>query len=291
MNCKILNMARKSVPGILLLLLTVCFTSCRTPKDASMFQDIMDQQTILEMAQSTPITVRPGDKLTILVHSKDATLNTLFNMSANTVRSDEFPLANGIINQYNQATVGMGSSSAVSSYSVDKEGNIDFPILGKLHIEGMSRQELAGFIKGELMGRDLIKDPVVTVEFVNTGINILGQVNRPGVFNVNKDFITLPEAIAMAGDVRNNAQRDKVIVMRKEGDKMVSYIVDMTSAEKTMKSPVYYLRQNDIVYVEANDMQKRSTTMNGNSAFSTSFWISVASLLTTIVTTIGVFVR
>lgn len=182
-------------------------------------------------------------------------------------------------------------TDGLTAYTVTPEGYIDFPVLGKLKVAGMTRSELAGFIKGELMGRDLVKDPTVTVEFVNTGINVMGEVTNPGRYDMNVDHMNVLEALTLAGDLTITGKRENVKVIRRDGEQLKTYSLDLTDMGKLTKSPAFELQQNDIIYVEPNDMRKRQTTVNGNNALSTSFWISVASPITTAVTTVGVFVN
>ena len=174
------------------------------------------------------------------------------------------------------------NNQGISGYTVDADGNIDFPVLGKIHVAGMKREEIASHIKNELVTKNLVKDPVVTVEFMNLCISVLGEVNNPGRFNIDRDRITILDAISMAGDLTIYGNRYKVMVMRQEGDIQRVYGVNLTSGEHIYTSPVYYLQQNDVVYVEPNDVKARQSTVNGNNIRSTSFWISLASLLTSI---------
>lgn len=262
-------------------------TSCSTPKDVTYFQDATPE-TVISMAQAQPIVARPGDKLVILVTTKDPKVSALFNLPTYSTRIEEPSQLGG---QVISNTSVPESAQGVASYTVSPEGYIDFPVLGKLKIEGMSRQEIAGYIKGELMGRDLVKDPTITVEFLNTGVNILGMVKTPGRYEINRDQFTVTDAIALAGDVSLNGMRNNIKVIRKENGKAKTYLIDLTNMEQTMNSPAYYLRQEDIIYVEPNEITKRATIANGNNATNVSFWITLASLLTTVATTIGVFVN
>lgn len=263
-------------------------TSCSTPKNITYFQDTTPE-TIINMASEQPIKARPGDKVLIIVHAKDPAVSAMFNLPTYSNRVDEAGIYAGSIT--NQKTIVGTTSGGISPYTIDPEGNIDFPILGKLHIEGMTRNEIAGFVKGELMGRDLIKNPTVNVDFMNVGVNILGHVSRPGRYAINSDKFSITDALAMAGDVPLSGQRQNIKVIRKEDGKAKTYVIDLTNAQQTMGSPAYYLRQDDIIYVEPNDMQKRNTVANGNQFLNVGFWISFASLLTTVATTIGVFVK
>lgn len=261
-------------------------TGCKAPQDVSYFQDT---ESIINIAGRQPITVRPEDKLSIVVKSKDPAVSDLFNLPVYSQRVGVggASVGNGTVSRDYKPT----STDGISTYTVDPSGCIDFPLLGKLKVAGMSRSEVAAFIKGELMGRDLVKDPTVTVEFINAGINMIGEVNSPGRYELNADHINVLEAIALAGDLSIAGRRDNVRVLREEDGQIKVYTLDLTNLKNTASSPAYYLRQNDVVYVEPNDMRKRQSTVNGNNALSTSFWISVASLITTAVTTVGVFVN
>jgi polysaccharide export outer membrane protein len=154
--------------------------------------------------------------------------------------------------------------------------------LGKIHVAGKSRSEIAAFIKDALITGNYVKDPVVTVEFMNLTISVLGEVNNPGRFNIDRDQMTLLDAISMAGDLTIYGKRDKVMVLREENGAQRVYGIDLCSASQMYASPAYNLQQNDVIYVEPNTVRARQSTVNGNNVRSTSFWISLASLLTTI---------
>lgn len=269
----------KLVGAFGVLALAVMFlTGCSTPKNITYFQDL-DETVIKESAQRQAIRVQPDDKLSIIVNSKDPSLAALFNLpvvSSRLGQNTSYSGTGSTVRNYS------GQSEGISSYTVDPEGNIDFPILGKLHIEGMTRSQVAAFIKGELIGRDLMKDPTVTVEFLNVGISVMGEVNNPGRYDMNRDNITILEALSLAGDLSIQGKRENVLVIRQENGEMRTYRLDLTKGAEMLKSPGYFLKQDDIVYVEPNNVRKRQTTVNGNTALSASFWVSVASLLTSV---------
>lgn len=237
--------------GLLMLLLA----SCKTPTDISYLQDIKPGVTI-DVQNVSYIRFEPGDKISIVVHSRDPQMMSLFNIS-NT-----------------------NSSSAQSTrlYSVDQSGMIDFPVLGLIKAKGLTREELARTIKYQLMAGNMCNDAVVIVEFANMKYSVLGAVNRAGEIEIDKDYITLLEAISKAGDLNINGKRN-VLVLRQEGNKQTPYIVDLTNTASVYSSPVYYLKQNDVVYVEPNDMLKRQATPTGSSSYTPSFWMSIASFL------------
>ncbi len=235
---------------------------------------------ILEIAaaESKAIRVQPYDKLSITVTCKDPALAKMFNLQISTNSTQQRSSFSGTGSEMRD--YGVAYSDGISGFTVAPDGTIDYPVLGKIKVEGMTRNELAAFIKGEIMGRGLIKDPIVTVEFMNIGFSVLGEVRSPGRYDLNTDVITILEGISLAGDLNVQGQRENIKVVRREGDKVQTYIVDITDAQGMLKSPAYYLKQGDVIYVEPNDIRKRQTTANGNSVTNVSFWISVASLLT-----------
>ncbi len=244
-------------------------TSCHTPKDITYFQDLSDGAR-REVSAPKELVVTPDDRLSITVHSKDPQLALLFNL----------PITSNRIGQTNTTTA--SSSGQVATYTVDAYGDIEFPVLGTLHIGGMKRNEVAEYVKRELLQRNLMKDPTVVVDFLNRSVNVLGEVSKPGKVAIDRDRFTILDAIAGAGDLTIQGKRANVIVLRMEDGRQVAHTVDLTDANATLNSPVYYLQQNDVIYVEPTDVRKRQTTANGNSVFTPSFWISIASFATTV---------
>lgn len=260
-----------------------------TPKNVTYIQDF-NEDVVIENATRSAMKVQPEDKLSIIVHSKDPELAALFNLP---VVTNNVSYVNTSMTSGNGTTMrNYSGAQGISAYTVSPQGTIEFPVLGTLNIAGMTRNEVAGFIKGELMGRNLIKDPTVTVEFLNSGVSILGEVRSPGRYDMNRDNITILEAIALAGDLTIQGKRENVKVIRETPEGKINvYQIDLTAGNNLMESPAYYLKQNDVIYVEPTDYKKRETTVNGNSALSTSFWISAASLLTSIAVLIVNIVR
>lgn len=166
-------------------------------------------------------------------------------------------------------------------YVVDNEGYIDFPVLGKIKAAGLSRWELQTEIANQLNDKQMLKDGLVTVEFMNFKVSILGEVNKPGTYTINSDKVNVLEAIAMAGDLTIFGERNKVFVLREENGERKSYQLDLRSAD-IFSSPAYYLKQNDVIYVQPNSVRAGQSTINQNSMKSVSLWISLSSLLTSI---------
>lgn len=258
------------------LLLAACaalLSSCATPKEVVYFQDLQQTDGTLAAVQAKEIRVRPDDKISIIVNSRDPQLTDLFNL----------PYVSRQLGQtLRSVTSTYGQSQGVSGYTVDSEGNIDFPVLGKIHVEGMTREEIGRCIKDELIGQDLVKDPIVTVEFMNLTVSVMGEVAKPGRYAIERDRITILDALSMAGDLTIYGRRDAVMVQRMEGDTLQVYQLNLVSGQDVYNSPAFYLQQNDLVYVAPNDVKVRESTVNGNNIRSTSFWISLGSLLTSV---------
>ena len=243
-------------------------SSCAAP-NVSYFNDL-ENGLIGTSLQTKDICLRPDDKITIVVKSKDPLLADLFNLPVYSHRVG-----------YSEAQL-TNTSQQMSVYTVDKNGEIDFPVLGKIKVSGKRRDEIAELIKSELTSRNLIKDPVLTVEYANLGFNVMGEVNKPGRYIFDRDHMTILDAISMAGDLTIQGRRDNIVVMREIGNSRTIYRVNLQKGKELLQSPAFYIQQNDVIYVEPNAYRSRQTTVNGNNVLSTSFWISVASLLTSI---------
>lgn len=265
--------------GLLFFALLLLMSSCNVSKRITYFQDIQDHQAASSTTeQPTPeIRLRPEDKISIIVNSKVPELTALFNLP------------------YVSRTVGStienvsSSGHGVSNYTIKADGTIDFPVLGLVQAVGKTREELAAYIKSELMNRDLVNDPIVTVEFVNLQFSVMGEVRSPGSYRITRDHITLLDALAMAGDLSIDGKRDNVLVLRPDSSgNITAYNVDMRSFDNVKSSPAYYIHQHDYIYVEPNAKRANQSTVNANTVQSVSFWISVASFLASMATTVSV---
>jgi len=215
-----------------------------------------------------------------VVNTADPLLQSQFNLTAatNSMRSlgtTESPLLT-------MGNSSGGSTAQILAYTVDEQGDIIFPVLGKVAVAGKTRQEVAEYLHNRLIDRELIKDPIVTVEYVNLGVNVLGEVNRPGRIDIMTDNFTILDAIAQAGDLTINGQRENVMVMRDVDGEDQTYVINLCDRQDILSSPAYYLRQNDVVYVSPNPKRRREAKSAGNTFSQPSLWISLASLLTTV---------
>lgn len=256
-------------------------TSCSTPKNVTYFPKL-NTGTIITAEKYNDIIVRPEDKLSIVVSTQDLALSSLFNLVTTQNNLNSSSSQGG--------SIGVTSSSGngqISYYTVDPFGEINFPVVGKIDISGLTRSQVAEKITNELTSRNLVKDPIVTVEFANTHISVLGEVKSPGLYTFNDDHLTILDAIASAGDLTINGVRDNILVMRNlGGGKQEAYRVNLLNMKDLASSPVYYLQQDDVIYVEPNDKAKRETTPNGNTPHTPSFWVSMGSFAVTIATLI-----
>lgn len=267
----------KTIKTVSTIVLVLLLAACKTPKNITYFQD-SDRELLVQLQADNEFRLRPEDKINIIVNSKDPSLTSLFTLTTNsisTLGASSRP----------QTTAGRTTSSGSAqtiAYTVDFNGNIDFPVLGTIHAQGMTRGELAKYIKNELVEKQLVLDPVVTVEYVNMAISVLGEVRTPGRVNIIRDNYSILDAIADAGDLTINGERENVKVLRNVNGKLRTYNIDLCSAQSITTSPAYYLQQNDIVYITPNDKRKREATTTANTVLTPTFWISVASLLATI---------
>lgn len=257
----------KKSPLLPILLSLLLVSSCKTSEKILYMQDAPINQP-MPVQEEKYITIRPLDVISIVVSSKDPQLAALFNLPR-------------VAYEAGMGNTALGGNMRLSNYTVDEDGMIDYPVLGEIEAKGKTRRQLAAYIKNELISRDLIKDPVVTIDYVNLKISVLGEVKSPGRYNVDRDQITLMDAISIAGDLTIYGKRDGVMVIREDESKRTTYKVDLRSSS-LFDSPVYYLRQNDIVYVEPNTVRAGQSTINENSVKSVSLWITMGSFLSSL---------
>lgn len=219
-----------------LSVITVLFSSCLSRKQMAYFQDGNDEyppkpvQTDIAVQKFEPV-IGPKDILSIFVASLSPEASSFFNTMA--VKGGE------------DAT---GLASAVG-YLVDVNGNIEMPLIGKIKLGGLTTSQATDLIKTKL--EKFLQSPSVRLYFENYRVTILGEVIRPGVYQVPNEKITLPEALGLAGDLTPFGKRDNILIVREEGDKKTFMRLDIRNKD-VFSSPYYYLHPNDVVYVEPN---------------------------------------
>ena len=253
--------------SILLALLVVSAASCSTYKKINYIQDAQ-LDTALTMIANQGILIQPMDMISIVVSSRDPELARIYNLPVVTYQAG----SESSVSNFNQRLIG---------YSVDNDVNIQFPELGTIHVAGLNRWQLAELIREKLSS--LVKDAVVTVQFMNFKISVTGEVTSPGVFDISGDKITIFEAISLARNLTIYGRRDGVYVIREQNGSRIIYQVDLRTVDM-FNSPAYYLQQNDVVYVEPNKVRAGQSTINENNLKSVSLWVSIGSFLTTLAT-------
>lgn len=241
--------------------------SCSTQKKILYFQDLKDGETV-KITEPQDIRLKSGDQFTIHVNSKDPELAQPFSLSR---------------------TTNNGGGDTRLAYTVDERGYIDFPTLGEIYVEGKTRDELAKHIKNIILEKKLVLDPVVIVGFYNQQVSVIGEVAKPGKYDIKKDRFTVLDALSLAGDLTIQGKRENVTVLREEYGVQKAYTLNLNNAAQLHSSPAYYLQQNDILYVEPNITKSNQSSTNGNTVRSVSFWFSVTSLILTLITFIRNF--
>ena len=191
------------------------------------------------------------------------------------------PEASAPFNLFRGASEG-GFREEQVDYLVDQDGMIDFPVIGKIKIEGLSPDELRLMLRDRLS--EFLKDPIINIRLRNFTVTILGQVTRPGTYPINGEQITILEALGLAGDMTLRGRRENVLVIRDFNGSKVYTRIDLTS-KNIVKSPVFYLTQNDVVYVEPNNVGIRETSVG------TSTTLTVTILATLLTSAILVITR
>lgn len=264
--------------AFLLLVIALWIGSCTAPKNVAYFQDA-ELIRGMSLQEDQPLRLRPNDKINIMVNSADPLLTRQFNLITNS--SSNRSLGASASPQMSAGNVS-SSGGLMLAYTVDEQGDIDFPVLGKVAVKGMTRQEVAAYLRERLISRDLVRDPIVTVEYVNLCVKVLGEVNKPGRIDILRDNYTILDAITDAGDLTINGQREHVMVMREVDGEDQTFIINLCDRQSILTSPAYYLQQNDVVYVTPTNRRMREARTIGNTFNQPAIWISLASLLTTI---------
>ena len=226
------------------LLALLLLTSCASRKKFVYLQD-MQTEVKYPVDIKYEAVIHCDDRLSITVSCKNPELAIPFNIYGGTFR----------VGSDGNVTTDATTRVNEKGYRVDVDGNIDFPILGKLHVEGLKVGEVRDLIKNKIIEGEYMKDPLVAIEFLNFKYTVLGAVGRNGTFSVDGDRITLLEAIANAGDLSAKAKIDRVAVIREIDGERQMFMHDLRSKD-LFESPCFYLQQNDIVYVEPKYRKK-----------------------------------
>lgn len=242
-------------------------TSCGTAKDIAYFQNkIVNEPEAID--KHAGIVIQPKDMLSIVVSSRNPELVTMFNLPV-------------VSYQAGSEVVSGAGQQRLLGYVVDNDGKIDFPVLGPLEVAGLTRWELSEKIKKELLDGGLLTDAVVTVEFMNFKVSVIGEVNSPGTYNIDGDKVTILQAISLARDLTIFGERENVTVIRERDGKRTMYEINLCDVSM-FDSPAYYLQQNDVVYVQPSEIKARQSTTDDKALRMTSIFVSGGSLLVSV---------
>ncbi|MGD1945199.1 MAG: polysaccharide biosynthesis/export family protein [Croceivirga sp.] len=240
---------------LVIFILVALLSSCASKRDVVYFQDAGDFETLVGENDFSP-KFKVDDVVSIHISTLNEEASAPFN------------LYRGVSNST------PGSTLQNVDYLVDEAGEIDFPVIGKIKISGLSPEELRVLLRKELS--EYLKDPIINIRLQNFTVTILGEVKNPGTYLVNGERITVLEALGLAGDLTIKGQRENVLVIRDFDGTKVYNRIDLRS-KQAMNSLVYYLTQNDVVYVEQNASAVTSSQLDNRATI----LVSIASILIT----------
>lgn len=246
LNQKIFEQVRRQNIKYLVILLDICLfflTSCGSPKNAVYFDNISDTLLRSLTADVEPV-IQKNDLLSISVSSLNPEATIIFNMPNIATVSPSVSTAS--------SAMPAGAGPQITGYLVNREGTIQFPVLGYITAAGLSKKQFSDDIGKRLVEKKLLVDPIVNVRFLNFKVTVLGEVAKPSVITVPNEKISVLEALGMAGDLTIYAKRDNVLLIREEGngEKLIRRI--NLNSSNVLNSPYYYLKTNDVIYAEPN---------------------------------------
>ncbi|MCF6296974.1 MAG: polysaccharide biosynthesis/export family protein [Flavobacteriaceae bacterium] len=250
-----------------IILITVLMASCASREEVVYFNGINGSNNSIGLDSYSP-TYHIDDELIIIINALDPEAARPFNLTA---------IA------FSDNTLDGRGRERIQTYIVDFEGNVDFPVLGKIKLSGLNRQQATKLIENKLV--DYLKAPIVSIKTVNYKVTVLGEVSRPGTYTATNERITLLEAIAMAGDLTIYGQRENVLVIQDYDGKKTYTRVNLKSNE-LFSSPVYYLSQNDVIYVEPNKTRAKASSIGAG----TGVVFSALGLLVSVITLVSIIV-
>lgn len=248
---------------ILLLFVMAILTSCKTTNQQTLpyFQNIGEAADgVVPSGCDYGLKIVPDDELIITVNSLVPAATAHYNLTLD--------------NPSLRGEMVFSSTPKLQTYLVDKQGYINFPVLGKLKVVGKSTDEIKAMLE-EQIGKD-VENPYVRVQLANFKVNVLGEVNRPGSFSVTTERFSVLDALANAGDLTEYGNRANVLVIREEGGVRQYHRINLNDAA-TLSSPYFYLQQNDVVYVEPNQIRQDNSKYNQNNAYKLSVISTIVS--------------
>ena len=241
----------------------VCLAvGCATSKQILYFQDIDDVQ-LNKLTTEYEAVIKKDDRLTIIISGPDKSVTQPYNLT---------------LGEMSSSTAGYNPEQSTLSELVDPQGNIDFPILGKIHVEGMTRNDLVNYLTEEI-GKD-VKEPIVYVGFKNYKITVLGEVRSPGTYTFDSEKVNILQALGRAGDLNLTAQREDILLIREVDGVQTHVRIDLRNSD-ILQSPYFYMQQNDVLYIPPSATRVMTATT------ATGIWSTILSSITTLIAIIS----
>lgn len=258
------NLMKKFFLPIVVLTMIVLLGSCSSGKDVPYFQNI-DEISLAGSKGLYDAKIMPKDMLTITVSTTDPAAAAPFNLSVGNTVGASGQLSN------------VGGN--LQGYLVDNDGNINFPVIGHIHVQGMTKSQCQDMIREKLLPyMAATENPIVTVRMSSYRVTVTGEVNRPGVIPVSTEKMSIVEALAQAGDLTVYGKRDNIMLIREDETGQKKMVRLNMNDANLINSPYYYLQQNDIIYVQPNSVKAK----NAGIGPSTTLWFSFIGIVTSI---------
>ncbi len=270
----------KSLLGMCLLAMVSCGSN---KQQLAYFMNIDSlKYTVNADPKAYGIKIIPDDELiknvsSLIPEATSAYNAPLANVGGRTVSTSEVTAATS------KASLAATGTAVMQTYIVDKKGDIIMPVLGRIHVEGLTAEEIASKIRSEVS--KTVEDPFVRVQLLNYRINVLGEVQKPGAISVTRERYSILDALADAQDLTEFGRRDQVLLVREENGKRVAHPLNLNDA-RILESPYFYLQQNDVVYVEPNQVKESNSRYNQHNAYKltvVSTIVSAASVIASLV--------
>lgn len=258
------NLMKKFFLPIVVLTMVVLLGSCSSGKDVPYFQNI-DEISLAGSKGLYDAKIMPKDMLTITVSTTDPAAAAPFNLAVGNTVGASGQLSNG--------------GGNLQGYLVDNDGNINFPVIGHMHVQGMTKSQCQDMIREKLLPyMAATENPIVTVRMSSYRVTVTGEVNRPGVIPVSTEKMSIVEALAQAGDLTVYGKRDNIMLIREDETGQKKMVRLNMNDANLINSPYYYLQQNDIIYVQPNSVKAK----NAGIGPSTTLWFSFIGIVTSI---------
>lgn len=264
---------KKLLIPFVLMTIVLLFDACSSAKQVAYFQNI-DSTSLAASKGLYDARIMPKDLLTITVVTSDPSTSMPFNLSISSTLSADGRLG--------------GSSGSLLQYLVDNNGDIEFPVVGKLHVAGLTKDQCEELIKSKVKPYLAeAENPVVTVQMSSYRVTVAGEVTSPKVVPVSTEKMSVLEALAQAGDLTIYGRRDNVLLIRENADgQKEAHRLNLNDAN-IINSPYYYVQQNDYIYVEPNSVKAKNSAIGQ----STTLWFSFVGIVTSIASLVINIVR